>query len=108
MKAYAVRFDANQKRPRELVGFFIADDLVELYALVDECCEVEGCEAIELGNGGVYWDEPVDYVLPIEESETAPGLPGEGSMTDAWMGALCSERQWSPLVRIDLEGANDR
>jgi hypothetical protein len=107
MKAYIARLKADQSRPREVVGFFFAEDMGQLYPLIDECCDVQCCEVMELGPGGIFWNDAVDYVVPIEPSEDALGLPGGATMTESWMASLCSEGQWLPLASDVWDHAND-
>lgn len=105
MNAYAVRLGSGHHRPREIVGFFVVDDQRSLYDLIDECCDVEGCEVMELGPGGIFWDKAVDYVVPLEVSETAPGLPPDAAMTERWFSDLFDEDRWKPITSADLDAA---
>lgn len=95
MTAYIARFNEEQQRPRELIGFFFADDRNQLYNMIDECCDVDCCEVMALGPGGIYWDSSVEFVVPYpgEISEAAPGLPNNASVTDSWTPVLCNENK---------------
>lgn len=104
MKAYIARLDVDQHRPREIVGIFVADSLSQLHDLVDECCDVDRVEIMELGPGGLHWDKSVNFVVPYpkDQAEDAPGLPGDASMSDLWLGAFFDENDgaWQPLLAV--------
>lgn len=100
MNAYLVRLDEEQNNPKELVGFFVAEDEVHLSRLVDECCESPGCEYLELEAGGIFWSQSVNYFVPYSGlDEMAPALPGGATSTGSWGSALYDENtgEWLPL-----------
>jgi len=107
MQAYVARLKADQSCPREIVGFFFADDPGQLFRLIDEFCDVECCEVMELGPGGIYWNDAKDYVLPIKPSEDAPGLPGGASISEWWIEALCGDGDWQRIPEAGFDHAND-
>ena len=49
---YVVRLS----RTNELVGFFVADSVKELFWLVDECVDPTCCEHKEIQRGGIMWE----------------------------------------------------
>jgi hypothetical protein len=107
MKAYIARLNAVQACPRVIVGFFFADNRRQLYDLIDECCDADSCEVMELGAGGIYWSNAVAYQIPMDASDTAPGLPADATMTDRWMDALCDEGNWQELDSATSYPANE-
>jgi hypothetical protein len=83
MPTYLVRLIDNQ----DLVGIFVARNVGQLAAAVDECTEPEDCEYIVLGTGGIIWLSkaiPIPIDLPEDESFDDP-MPWDGaSLTDSW------------------------
>lgn len=109
MKAYIVRLGTDADHPREIVGFFVAKDPRQLYHMIDECTDVEGCEVMELGAGGIYWGRAVDYVVPhpAEIAEEAPGLPANATVCESWAPALAlaNEHKWERITSAHLDSA---
>lgn len=90
MNGYLVRLNAGAARPREIVGFFLADDQKHLERLIDECCDADLCEYVDIGAGGIFWSDAAGYVVPPEQNEDdeVPPLPVDPSVTGTWAGAL--------------------
>jgi len=97
MNGYIVRLNAEADRPREIVGFFLAEDPQHLERLIDECCPANSCEYLPLGPGGIFWGR-TDYVVPNLADEDVDGLPAHASVTESWHGPLYVDR--SDWVRI--------
>lgn len=101
MQAYLARLNGKEGRPREIVGIFCAQSRAQLYDLIDECCNVDLVEVLELGPGGIYWSKAVDYVVPHPEEirEEAPSLPAGANVADHWLRAVFDENedQWERL-----------
>ncbi|WP_162814800.1 hypothetical protein [Erythrobacter aureus] len=97
MKAYLVRLNSEQELSFEIVGFFFASDAEQLWRLVDECCEADDCEMLELEPGGIFWDQAVGYILPMPTSETAPPLPPNAQMTESWVAAVFGDGVWEKI-----------
>lgn len=102
MKAYLARLNSAQQHPREIVGLFIAHTHEQLLDLVDECCDIDCVEVMEMGPGGIYWSGRVDYFVPHpkDRRDEAPDLPGEATASELWLGALFDENedQWQQLT----------
>lgn len=107
MNAYLVRLKSDQTSPRELVGLFFAEELDDLWPMIDECTDVQSCEVKLLPAGGIYWDCAFDYVVPLVESENAPDLPGGANFSEGWADAFCSEGRWELIPSAGLDHAND-
>jgi hypothetical protein len=90
MKAYLARMKADPGSSGEMVGFYVARSSHQLYDPIDECCDVDQVEVLELGPGGLYWSSTVDFLVshPEEGIETAPGLSGGASACEYWWEAL--------------------
>lgn len=95
MKAYLARLNAEQGSPREIVGFFVAESRSQLYEMIDECCDADRVEILQLGPGGIYWGGSVDHVVPWPEGEKDDyaGLPGAASVCEWWLDALFNEKE---------------
>jgi hypothetical protein len=86
MKAYLARLNAQQERPHELVGIFVAATHEQLCDLVDECCDIDCVEVTEMGPGGIYWPRAVSYPMPYEgDIETMPDLPAGATLSELWL-----------------------
>lgn len=109
MQAYLVRLNEEQDHPRELVGFYVAESIPQLYDMIDECCDVDRVEITELGPGGIYWDTAVDYVVPrpeTDDEEEPPSFPPKPRVCEWWTDALDDQdpgrwegtdvAEWSP------------
>lgn len=105
MQAYLVRLADT----RDLVGFFVAEDVDELEVIVDECTDVPDCEYLELPEGGIMWESPaIDVPIEVDDDDTAeedetdtPELPWSGaSLSESWWSVLYgrSEGQWIRFV----------
>lgn len=105
MKAYLARLNAEQGNAREIVGFFMARSIPQLYDLIDECCDVDRVEVMEIGPGGLFWPISVDFVVPHPEElhEEPPDLPAGANLCDLWVGAFFNENadKWHQLEFAD-------
>lgn len=106
MDVYLVRLNATQDHPGELVGFFFAQTREQLCDMIDECCDIERVEVLELGPGGIYWAETVNFVVPYPEdaAEDASGLPGGATVCEWWSDAVfnTNEGKWKPIAWSNL------
>lgn len=110
MTAYLVRLKAeHEHHPREIVGFFVAETMRDLYWMVDECAPPPECECIEIGSGGIYWEAFTGRQVPREAEpdwETLPKdwspLPPGPALTDGWNDMLSAsegpiDEAWGPI-----------
>lgn len=91
MKAYIVRLKEGEEHARELVGFFVAHSLEQLYWLIDECAPPTDCEYKELVAGGIFWSKCTGKPVPLPpdfDFEAQPDdwsyLPNEAELTGGW------------------------
>lgn len=57
MSAYIARI----KEDKQMVGFFWASTINELFWMVDECCDPYIVEFSKTNRGGVFWQKPIDW-----------------------------------------------
>jgi hypothetical protein len=73
----------------------------ELHDLIDECCDVDQAEILEIGPGGVYWAGAVDFVVLIRRRswKAPPQLPGGASISDTWLDDFFEENaeRWTQI-----------
>lgn len=104
--AYLVRL----MNSRDLVGFFVAEDLNELIDLIDEGTDPGACEYLELPSGGIFWDSPA-VAIPIEADENddpKASIPwSKADLTWSWSGPIFvddeEEQDWMPLFADEPE-----
>lgn len=81
MATYIVRlFDSH-----EIVGIFTASTDMELGELVDECCETNETEYVEISNGGIFWPNKGAPKVPTEKrvrSQSADDVSGNDEGED--------------------------
>ena len=119
MEAYLVRLKPSEQHAREIVGIFVAEDMEELYWMVDECAPPPDCECLVLGSGAIYWERFTGHRVPRETEpdwETTPEdwspLPDQASLTDTWDKALsadgfAADDAWEPITWSNEEGSGD-
>lgn len=111
MKAFVARLNAQQEHPREVVGFFVAESRSRLYRLIDESVDLEACEILELGSGGISWGSVIDMVVPYPEHalEDMPEFPAGASVSESWIGVFAGEgaADWHQTNWDDLETLPD-
>jgi len=99
MPAFLVRLIKN----RDLVGFFAADDLIDLMDTVDECTDPGACEYAELPLGGIMWSSPAKAIPLIpgleDGSEPEPMPWGGAELTELWWNFVYgfAEVEWIPF-----------
>lgn len=106
LQAYIVRLKLAEKRPRELVGFFVAESLENLAEMIDESLDPGACEVAEIPPGGIIWGDPgaplVDSRIEAdeeEEDERWTDFYKGCQMTEDWGQALYTEdAAFMPLV----------
>jgi hypothetical protein len=90
---------------RDLVGIFVAWDIVELVLLIDECLDPSICEFTELPPGSLYWSER-SVVVPIrrrrKESEDYMDDDSEipwidVTLSESWWYALHTRQRWEAI-----------
>ena len=64
MATYLVRLQESN----ELVGIFWADNLKALGWLIDEAVDPFICEYKKLPYGGIFWPNPIDVTIPLDDS----------------------------------------
>lgn len=91
MKAYIVRLKEGEPKARELVGFFVAHSLEQLYWLIDECAPPIDCENKELDAGGIYWPRLTGKPVPLPsdfdfeaQADDWSYLPSGAELSDGW------------------------
>lgn len=101
MNCYLVRVVGS----RDLVGIFVAWDIVELVLLIDECLDPSICEFTELPPGSLYWSER-SVVVPIrrrrKESEDYMDDDSEilwidVTLSESWWYALHTRQRWEAI-----------
>ena len=106
MPAYLVRMIDT----RDMVGFFFAEEVLELEMIVDECTDVPDCEYVELPHGGIMWESPaIDVPIEIDKDSDQdevdiPELPWSGaSLTESWWSVLYgyTDERWTRFVPDD-------
>ncbi len=119
MPAYLVRLkDDDEEHARELVGIFVAQTMGELYWAVDEAASPCECKCLELGPGGIHWEQHTEQRVPRDvepDWEHLPDswstLPAEPTLTDEWDDAFAANGSsmgaaWQPIIwSIDDETA---
>jgi hypothetical protein len=88
MPAYLVRIIDT----RDMVGFFVADEMDELIVAVDECTDPGDCEYIEMPPGGIMWTSPA---IPVPLKAGDPEDDDSKSEELPWAKAELSELWWS-------------
>lgn len=115
MRAFVVRLDAGNVHPHQLVGFYVARSKENLCQMIDECCDAQSCEVMEIGPGGISWAGSTEMIVPYpeQELELMPDLPAGASPSGTWSDVFAgiTEGEWEPGDWIDLIGlpefAND-
>jgi hypothetical protein len=92
----------------DLVGIFVAPDMLRLALLVDECVDPGVCECQRMKPRGIMWTSPA-VVVPIalsdDDEDDAVEVPwAQLSVTERWWDSLYgyTNGKWRPLV-FDLD-----
>lgn len=95
----------------DLVGIFVAPNILALALLVDECVDPGDCEYQRMKPGGIMWTSPA-VVVPLvfdedDEDYTAPDpIPWSAvSLTESWQDPFYpwSNRGRWRAIGLDLE-----
>jgi hypothetical protein len=77
----------------DLVGIFVAPNLLELALLLDEGIDASVCEYQRMTTGGIMWTEPA-VIVPVDPSPDAEvSLPNsipwsEATLTEGWENSV--------------------
>jgi hypothetical protein len=98
MNAYIVKLKRSKDHKLgdgdEMVGFFVATDLVELFWTIDELTSPFSCEFKTVRNGGVLWPGPAK-ILSMEEDEDCEESFDEPSILSERLDmAIGDHRKW--------------
>lgn len=81
MSAYLVRIAESH----EILGFYVARDLVDLFWLIDECMDPCACEFKKIESGGFYWEPDRTPVLANLKSDDESNFDGVGPTEMMWL-----------------------
>ena len=112
MATYIVRlFDSH-----EIVGIFTASTDMELGELVDECCETNETEYVEISNGGIFWPNKGAPKVPTEKrttSQTADNVSNidedeeEGFDPEVFLAGATITESWQEAIEPRNAFLND-
>lgn len=92
MASYIVRRAPPEPHARELVGIFVADNVDQLFELVNETETPLCCEYRKLGNGGIYWDSATGRLVPQQNRagvmDDWVSLPPDPILSTSWEAAF--------------------
>jgi hypothetical protein len=107
MSAYIARI----KEDKQMVGFFWASTINELFWMVDECCDPYIVEFIKTNRGGVFWQEPIDWKFidpfPIQSEECYEAYEnlrlkaGAPTISEYIMVDIKNDDRWRTFTRED-------
>jgi len=85
----------------DIVGFFYAEEMDELFITINECTDPVDCEYIELPPGGIYWGSPAVAVpLEIKDDTDPKELPwARVDLSESWFDAVdgWTDSEWIPF-----------
>lgn len=101
MNTYLVRLRKNA----ELVGLFVSPDDESLWEFVDECCDPDACEFLELPPGGIYLSNAGAAHVPanISDPENDASFPdwfSGGTISELWLDIFFDhgrDHEWVPI-----------
>lgn len=101
MQAYFVRV----KESRQVVGIYTAKSLATLREIVDECADPADCEALPVGEGGIFQPASVSCQFPQRDTgdpdydliEEDQDPFANARFTEVWSGIVRDAKQWKSL-----------
>lgn len=101
MNAYLVRLHKSM----ELVGLFVSPSENVLWEFVDECCDPDECEFVQLPAGGIYLPKAGGPRVPTcveypDDDRDIPDWFADAIASELWIDIFYSEEhgpKWQPV-----------